>query len=109
MRIVAAANPRSSAADGWELSPPLANRFVHLQWVHDHEVVVRGLGGTWPRTALPQLEPERLPAAVELARRAVCGLLSARPGLVHRLPADEARRKGTVDRFLNDLESTGAR
>ncbi len=46
VRIVAAANPRSSAADGWELSPPLANRFVHLQWHHDHEVVVRGLGGT---------------------------------------------------------------
>lgn len=45
VRIVAAANPRSSAADGWELSPPLANRFVHLQWTHDHEVVVRGLGG----------------------------------------------------------------
>lgn len=44
VRIVAAANPRSSAADGWELSPPLANRFVHLQWTHDHEVVVRGLG-----------------------------------------------------------------
>lgn len=57
VRIVAAANPRSSAADGWELSPPLANRFVHLQWTHDHEVVVRGLGGTWPRAALPRLSP----------------------------------------------------
>lgn len=45
VRIVAAANPRSSAADGWELSPPLANRFVHLQWTHDHEVVVRGSAG----------------------------------------------------------------
>ncbi|MGX1254266.1 hypothetical protein RKD48_006777 [Streptomyces ambofaciens] len=42
VRIVAAANPRSSAADGWELSPPLANRFVHLQWTHDQDVVVRG-------------------------------------------------------------------
>ncbi|NEA88457.1 AAA family ATPase, partial [Streptomyces sp. SID14436] len=38
VRIVAAANPRASAADGWELSAPLANRFVHLPWVHDHEV-----------------------------------------------------------------------
>jgi AAA domain (dynein-related subfamily) len=94
VRIVAAANPRSSAADGWELSPPLANRFVHLQWTHDHEVVVRGLGGTWPRAALPRLSPELLPEAVDFARRAVCGLLTARPELVHRLPANETRRGG---------------
>jgi hypothetical protein len=94
IRIVAAANPRSSAADGWELSPPLANRFVHLQWTHDHDVVVRGLGGTWPKATLPRLDPDRLPGAVTFARRAVCGLLTARPGLVHRLPASEARRGG---------------
>ncbi|MEV6138969.1 MoxR family ATPase [Nocardia sp. NPDC051990] len=94
VRIVAAANPRSSAADGWELSPPLANRFVHLQWVHDHDVVVRGLGGTWPRATLPQLDPERLTEAVAFARRAVCELLAARPKLVHQMPSSEARRGG---------------
>ncbi|MFE9563951.1 AAA family ATPase [Streptomyces sp. NPDC006487] len=94
VRIVAAANPRSSAADGWELSPPLANRFVHLQWTHDQDVVVRGLGGTWPRATLPRLDPERLPEAVDFARRAVCGLLAARPKLVHRLPSGETRRGG---------------
>ncbi|MFJ7628654.1 AAA family ATPase [Streptomyces sp. NPDC097595] len=94
VRIVAAANPRSSAADGWELSPPLANRFVHLQWTHDQDVVVRGLGGTWPRATLPRLQPERLAEAVDFARRAVCGLLAARPALVHRLPSGETRRGG---------------
>jgi hypothetical protein len=94
VRIVAAANPRSSAADGWELSPPLANRFVHLQWTYDHAVVVRGLGGTWPKAALPRLDPVRLPDAVTFARRAVCELLAARPGLVHQLPKNEARRGG---------------
>ena len=94
VRIVAAANPRSSAADGWELSPPLANRFVHLQWTHDHEVVVRGLGGTWPRATLPRLDPRKLPEAVDFARRAVCGLLAARPTLVHRLPDRETQRGG---------------
>ncbi|MCU1645788.1 MAG: family ATPase [Nocardia sp.] len=94
VRIVAAANPRSSAADGWELSPPLANRFVHLQWTHDHDVVVRGLGGTWPRAMLPALDPEKLSEAVAFARRAVCGLLAARPKLVHQLPNSETRRGG---------------
>ncbi|WP_284739957.1 AAA family ATPase [Amycolatopsis sp. RTGN1] len=94
IRIVAAANPRSSAADGWELSPPLANRFVHLQWTYDHDVVLRGLGGTWPKAELPRLDRERLPDAVTFARRAVCGLLAARPELVHQLPKNEARRGG---------------
>ncbi|WP_399882500.1 AAA family ATPase [Streptomyces sp. BBFR51] len=94
VRIVAAANPRSSAADGWELSPPLANRFVHLQWTHDHDVVVRGLGGTWPRATLPSLDPAGLEPAVRYARRAVCEFLTARPGLVHRLPNGETRRGG---------------
>jgi hypothetical protein len=94
VRIVAAANPRSSAADGWELSPPLANRFVHLRWLHDHDVVVRGLGGTWPRAALPDLDPRLLPEAVTFARRVVCGFLTVRPALVHQLPTNEVRRGG---------------
>ncbi|WP_280440606.1 MoxR family ATPase [Nocardia brasiliensis] len=94
VRIVAAANPRSSAADGWELGPPLANRFVHLQWTHDHDVVVRGLGGVWPHAVLPRLAPERLSEAVAFARRAVCVLLAARPALVHQLPSSETRRGG---------------
>ncbi|GIG62675.1 ATPase AAA [Longispora fulva] len=94
VRIVAAANPRSSAADGWELSAPLANRFVHLQWVCDPEVVARGLGGVWPRAVLPTLDPDRLTGAVAFARRAVCGILAARPALAHQLPNSEARRGG---------------
>ncbi|RMI37147.1 AAA family ATPase [Actinomadura harenae] len=94
VRIVAAANPRASAADGWELSPPLANRFVHLYWVHDRDTVVRGLGGVWPRPRLPRLVPEKLPEAVAYARQAVCGFLQARPTLIHRLPSTETRRGG---------------
>ncbi|BCJ76051.1 ATPase AAA [Catellatospora sp. IY07-71] len=94
VRIVAAANPRASAADGWELSAPLANRFVHLQWTHDADVVVRGLGGVWPRAELPRLDPARLAGAVAYARRAVCAFLTARPTLVHRLPNSETRRGG---------------
>jgi hypothetical protein len=94
VRIVAAANPRASAADGWELSAPLANRFVHLQWTFDHDVVLRGLGGTWPHTVLPRLDPTGLPHAVTYARRAVCGLLTARGSLVHQLPTTETRRGG---------------
>lgn len=92
VRIVAAANPPSSAADGWHLSPPLANRFVHLHWTHDPRTVARGMAGTWPEVAVPVVDPARAPGAVARARGAVSGFLTARPGLVHALPADAESR-----------------
>jgi len=94
VRIVAAANPAGSAADGWQLTPPLANRFVHLAWVHDPEVVVRGLGGTWPRVPLPRLDPALLASAVSRARDAVCSFLTVRPDYTHRMPTTAASRSG---------------
>jgi hypothetical protein len=33
VRILAAANPTEEAAGGWDLAPPLANRFGHLPWI----------------------------------------------------------------------------
>lgn len=94
VRIVAAANPASSAADGWQLAPPLANRFVHLAWLHDPDVVVRGLGGVWPEVPLPQLDPAALERSVARARKAVCGFLTARPDYTHRMPSTAAARGG---------------
>lgn len=90
--MVAAANPPSSAADGWHLSPPLANRFVHLQWTHDPRTVARGLAGTWPAVPLPLIDPARVPSAVARARGVVSGFLTARPGLAHHLPGDAESR-----------------
>lgn len=94
VRIVAAANPPSSAADGWHLSPPLANRFVHLRWTHHPATVARGLAGTWPAARVPAVDPARVSGAVARARGAVSGFLTARPGLVHHLPADAESRGG---------------
>jgi len=94
VRIVAAANPAGSAADGWQLAAPLANRFVHLDWVHDPAVVVRGLCGTWPRVPLPRLDPARLAGAVDRARTGVAAFLTARPDYVHRMPPNAVGRSG---------------
>jgi MoxR-like ATPase len=94
VRIVAAANPAGSAADGWQLAAPLANRFVHLDWVHDPAVVVRGLRGTWPRVPLPLLDPASLAGAVARARAGVAAFLTARPDYVHRMPPNAAGRSG---------------
>ncbi|MGW6535509.1 AAA family ATPase [Streptomyces sp. NPDC055051] len=86
IRIVAAANPPSSAADGWHLTPPLANRFVHLDWTHDPRTVARGMAGTWPETALPGVDPARISGAIARARGVISGFLTARPGLAHHMP-----------------------
>ena len=94
VRIVAAANPPVSAADGWHLAPPLANRFVHLQWTHDARTVARGLAGTWPAVTVPVVRPERAGTALARARGALAGFLTARPGLTHQLPADPESRGG---------------
>jgi hypothetical protein len=94
VRIVAAANPPSSAADGWHLSPPLANRFVHLHWTHDARTVARGMAGTWPSVGIPLVDPAKAPGAVARARGAISGFLTARPGLAHHLPADAEGRGG---------------
>ncbi|ALG13411.1 AAA family ATPase [Kibdelosporangium phytohabitans] len=92
VRVVAAANPPSSAADGWHLSPPLANRFVHLDWTYDASVVARGMAGTWPALTIPVVDTGKISTAVAKARGAVAGFLTARPGLVHHLPADAEAR-----------------
>ncbi|WP_027342087.1 AAA family ATPase [Hamadaea tsunoensis] len=94
VRIVAAANPPASAADGWHLSPPLANRFVHLQWTHDPAVVARGLAGTWPGVQVPVVDPGRVANATARARGIIAGFLTARPGLAHHLPTDAEGRGG---------------
>ncbi|GAA2078208.1 AAA family ATPase [Actinomadura alba] len=92
VRVVAAANPPSSAADGWHLSPPLANRFVHLHWTHDPRTVARGMAGTWPSVPVPPVDPAKVPSAVARARGVVSGFLTARPGLAHHLPEDAESR-----------------
>ncbi|MGI5237361.1 AAA family ATPase [Dactylosporangium sp. CA-139066] len=94
VRVVAAANPPASAADGWHLSPPLANRFVHLHWTHDPAVVARGLAGTWPTADIPRIDPRRAGSALARARGTLSGFLTARPGLTHHLPSDAESRGG---------------
>ena len=50
VRVVAGANPPDRAADGWELSPPLANRFLHLGFRAVGGRVARGDAGRVDRS-----------------------------------------------------------
>lgn len=94
VRIIAAANPAEEAAGGWELEPPLANRFIHLaeapptvdgwgEWllngasleVTDYktgeDMVKKGWGSEWPRM-----------------KGLLCGFARRRPSLLYSMPKE---------------------
>ena len=85
--VVAAANPPEQAADGWDLSAPLANRLCHLVWDIDPRAVADGLAGGWAAPEVPQL-PADWAAELGLARALVAAFLHARPALACAPPDD---------------------
>lgn len=87
--IVAAANPPDQAADGWELSPPLANRFCHLDWEVDAATVAAGFAGGWPAPAIATVS-EGWSRRLAVTRAWVAGFLTVRPMLVLAVPDDAA-------------------
>jgi hypothetical protein len=89
VRIVAAANPPDIAASGWELSPPLANRFVHLNWQLDGDTYRRALEeGFAPPPALTT-DPERHAARALFWKQLVAGFLKRNTGLAFTQPAED--------------------
>jgi hypothetical protein len=88
--VVAAANPPEQAADGWDLSAPLANRFCHLDWPVDGRTVADGLGTGWGVPPLVTLD-EGWERQVAVARAWVAGFLRVRPDLALDVPGDAAR------------------
>lgn len=87
--VVAAANPAEQAADGWELSAPLANRFCHLDWPVDAQTVAEGFSAGWPSPQPPALG-DGWEARVAVTRSWVAGFLTVRPALTLAVPEDAA-------------------
>ena len=91
-RFVAAANPPEQAADGWDLSAPLANRFVHLDWKVPAAVVSDGFVYGFAPIVVPDIDPATAAVLTNAVRRSVGAFISARPDLVHCLPDASAAR-----------------
>jgi MoxR-like ATPase len=58
--VVAAANPPEQAADGWDISPPLANRFCHLDWDLQASEWADGILAGFAQPAVPVLSSDPL-------------------------------------------------
>lgn len=90
--IVAAANPPEIAADGWDLAPPLANRFCHIDWQLPADVVAAGLVGNWPQIALPKASEEDIERETKEESWKLAGFLSSRPELATAMPASTGQQ-----------------
>lgn len=88
--VVAAANPPEWAAGGWELSPPLANRFIHIEWTLEALDWANSFPSYWGEP--PQL-PDVDSDAWARARAMVAGYIHRRPDHLLQLP-DSAAQAG---------------
>jgi hypothetical protein len=84
--VIAAANPPEQAADGWDLAPPLANRFCHINWELPAEVVRDGINGKWVNFEIKLPSPQKLQQALISERAVLAGFLSSRPDLTTVIP-----------------------
>jgi hypothetical protein len=87
--IVAAANPPEQAADGWDLSAPLANRFCHLDWTLDAREWADGLAAGFAQPVVESIEPAELAARLPAVRSRIAAFVVTRPHLLSAAPTDE--------------------
>jgi hypothetical protein len=88
--VIAAANPPEQAADGWDISPPLANRFCHLNWDLSASEWAEGILAGFIQPAIPALDTDELDRELIAARASVGAFISSRPHLLHAHPGNEA-------------------
>ncbi|CAH1000499.1 hypothetical protein LEM8419_01652 [Neolewinella maritima] len=88
VRIVAAANPPDLMVGGWELSPPLRNRFVHLQWDIPEALYIRSLTQGWEAGSLPSVDREEHAQCLPDWKLKIGAFLRLRPNSLHSSPED---------------------
>lgn len=89
VRVIAAANPPEMIAGGWELSPPLRNRFVHIRWELPGRSYVNALQEGFVRSDLPNIDPEAHRESVAYWKMMVAAFLRRHANLARTSPSDE--------------------
>ncbi len=87
--VVAAANPPEQAADGWELSAPLANRFCHLDGPLDARTLADGFSAGWRAPEATELAPG-WEQRIAVVRSWIAAFVTVRPTLALAVPDDTA-------------------
>lgn len=87
---VAAANPPDQAAGGWVLAPPLANRFIHIDWNTNHERWADGALRGWSDNLNPKRLPDNWRDGIAGAMSLVSAYIRHRPAALYAKPTDES-------------------
>lgn len=92
--VIAACNPVDQAAGGWDLTPPLANRFCHLRWRVNSDHWIDGMVSGFPSPEVVKLPSDWEEQHLPQARALVASFIKARPALLLVLPKDESQMGG---------------
>ncbi len=96
VRIMAIANPTSCSVEGQDLTPPTANRYVHIQW----ERLPKDTTAYWrqrtqgnaPSVIDPIAEETRVlaewPSAFAAANQKIAAFMDRHPDAMHRMPQE---------------------
>jgi hypothetical protein len=91
VRIVAAANPPDLIVGGWELSPPMRNRFVHLDWDISTDLFIRSLAEGWQKGVLLTIDPKAHEERLSAWKDKIAAFLKISPDALHGDPEKEMR------------------
>lgn len=112
VKVIAAANPPEQAAGGYDLAPPLANRFLHLHMGGDADLLAAGLTTGWD-SVTPNLRVAEPPTGSRKAavNSMVARFVQVKRELVLSVPTDEAAASGAwpSHRTWTYLAEVGAR
>jgi len=94
VRVLAAMNDAKEAAGGWDLAPPLANRFGHLPWPAPNVVEWSNwfLGAADENVKMQKAKEieatvkQNFDKPFAMAKGLVTGFLKAQPSLIHKMP-----------------------
>ena len=87
VQVVAAANPPERAADGWDLTPPLANRFLHVAYTPAVDGWIDGMTAGFSLPA-PGRVAERSRERTAVSRASVAAFIRTRPALLDACPSN---------------------
>lgn len=88
--VVGAANPPEIAANGYDLAPPMANRFIHLDWELDPIQWANGMENGWD-TSYEEVEilPPNWEEEITVAKKLIADFIRKLPNLLYQYPKEE--------------------
>jgi hypothetical protein len=92
--IIAAANPADQAAAGWDLAPPMANRFCHISWEVDPIGWIQGFVRGFDRTTNVLVLPENWTDFLPETRGLVAAYIRNNPAELQKFPKAAEQQGG---------------